>query len=99
MPSLVPSVPVSYTHLDVYKRQRHYLDTVVPQLMPIIEKLDDIAKTRTTDSSLAIIDQNQVVHMAHMDIHFSHSTNGCLLYTSSAKEPPENPMESYMDKY
>ena len=58
------------------KWPRHYLDTVVPQLMPIIEKLDDIAKTRTTDSSLAIIDQNQVVHMAHMDIHFSHSVNG-----------------------
>ena len=69
------------------KWPRHYLDTVVPQLMPIIEKLDDIAKTRTTDSSLAIIDQNQVVHMAHMDIHFSHSTNGvATLHTQILKE-------------
>ena len=69
------------------KWPRHYLDTVVPQLMPIIEKLDDIAKTRTTDSSLAIIDQNQVVHMAHMDIHFSHSTNGvAALHTQILKE-------------
>ena len=69
------------------KWPRHYLDTVVPQLMPIIEKLDSIAKTRTTDPSLAVIDQNQVVHMAHMDIHFSHSTNGvATLHTQILKE-------------
>ena len=58
------------------KWPRHFLDTVVPQLMPIIERLDAIARTRTEDASTAIIDGNQRVHMAHMDIHFSHSTNG-----------------------
>lgn len=69
------------------KWPRHYLDTVVPQLMPIIEKLDAIAKTRTDNAALAIIDQNQVVHMAHMDIHFSHSTNGvAALHTQILKE-------------
>lgn len=69
------------------KWPRHYLDTVVPQLMPIIEKLDALAKTRTSDKSLAIIDQNQVVHMAHMDIHFSHSTNGvATLHTQILEE-------------
>lgn len=69
------------------KWPRHYLDTVVPQLMPIIEKLDAIAKTRTDNAALAIIDQNQVVHMAHMDIHFSHSTNGvATLHTQILKE-------------
>lgn len=69
------------------KWPRHYLDTVVPQLMPIIEKLDAIAKTRTDNAALAIIDQNQVVHMAHMDIHFSHSTNGvATLHTQLLKE-------------
>ena len=69
------------------KWPRHYLDTVVPQLMPIIEKLDAIAKTRTDNTALAIIDQNQVVHMAHMDIHFSHSTNGvATLHTQILKE-------------
>ncbi|WP_083585483.1 glycogen/starch/alpha-glucan phosphorylase [Blautia sp. Marseille-P3087] len=69
------------------KWPRHYLDTVVPQLMPIIEKLDAIAKTRTDNATLAIIDQNQVVHMAHMDIHFSHSTNGvATLHTQILKE-------------
>ena len=55
--------------------------------MPIIEKLDAVAKERTEDASLAVIDQNQVVHMAHMDIHFSHSTNGvATLHTQILKE-------------
>ena len=69
------------------KWPRHYLENVVPQLMPIIEKLDAVAKERTEDASLAVIDQNQVVHMAHMDIHFSHSTNGvATLHTQILKE-------------
>ena len=58
------------------KWPRAYLDAVVPQLMPIIEKLDALARTRTEDESLAIIDKDDRVHMAHMDIHFTHSTNG-----------------------
>ena len=53
-----------------------YLDSIVPQLMPIIEKLDELARTRTEDEALAVIDANNLVHMAHMDIHFTHSTNG-----------------------
>ena len=55
---------------------RHYLEQVVPQLMPIIQRLDDIARARTEDGSTAIIDGEGRVHMAHMDIHFTHSTNG-----------------------
>ena len=58
------------------KWPRAYLDAVVPQLMPIIEKLDELARTRTPTTSLAIIDKDDRVHMAHMDIHFTHSTNG-----------------------
>ena len=58
------------------KWPRAYLDAVVPQLMPIIEKLDELACTRTGNESLAIIDRDGRVHMAHMDIHFTHSTNG-----------------------
>ena len=44
--------------------------------MPIIEKLDALVKERTQDESLAIIDRDNKVHMAHMDIHFPPSTNG-----------------------
>lgn len=52
------------------------LERVVPQLMPIIKKLDEMAKTRTQNRGLDVIDSWGNVHMAHMDIHFTHSTNG-----------------------
>ena len=69
------------------KWPRAYLDAVVPQLMPIIEKLDALARTRTKDESLAIIDKDDRVHMAHMDIHFTHSTNGvAALHTEILKK-------------
>lgn len=64
-----------------------FLEKVVPQLVPVIRKLDALAKTRTEDSSTAIIDDQNRVHMAHMDIHFSHSTNGvAALHTEILKE-------------
>ena len=49
---------------------------MVPQLLPIVKKLDEVARKRSDDKSLAIIDEYNRVHMAHMDIHFTHSTNG-----------------------
>ena len=58
------------------KWPRSFLDQVVPQLMPVIEKLDALARTRTDNEAVAVIDENNVVHMANMDIHFTHSTNG-----------------------
>jgi len=58
------------------KWPRAYLEEAVPQLMPIIEKLDALAKERCDDPACAIIDEQDRVHMAHMDIHFTHSTNG-----------------------
>ena len=64
-----------------------FLEKVVPQLLPVIRKLDALARTRTEDDSTAIIDKNNLVHMAHMDIHFSHSTNGvAALHTEILKE-------------
>lgn len=69
------------------KWPRYYLEKVVPQLLPIIERLDYIAKCRTNDWSTAIIDDSQRIHMAHMDIHFSHSTNGVAsLHTDILKD-------------
>ncbi|MCF0245452.1 MAG: glycogen/starch/alpha-glucan family phosphorylase [Ileibacterium sp.] len=53
-----------------------YLLQVAPQLMPIIEELDRMAKERDSNPKTAIIDDSRTVHMAHMDIHFSKSTNG-----------------------
>ncbi|MCD7736255.1 MAG: glycogen/starch/alpha-glucan family phosphorylase [Lachnospiraceae bacterium] len=66
---------------------RHYLDEVVPQLMPIIEKLDALVREKTPDAVTYIIDSENRVHMAHMDIHFSHSTNGvAALHTQILKD-------------
>ncbi|WP_298032553.1 glycogen/starch/alpha-glucan phosphorylase [uncultured Dysosmobacter sp.] len=52
------------------------LEQTAPQLAPIIRQLDGLARARTADASLAVIDGEDRVHMAHMDIHFTHSTNG-----------------------
>lgn len=53
-----------------------YLEEIVPQLVPIIEALDAVAKERSTNEKVAIIDNNKIVHKAHMDIHFGFSING-----------------------
>lgn len=64
-----------------------YLKKAVPQLVPIIEILDDKVRRRCDDSSLAIIDKNDTVHMAHLDIHYSISTNGVAsLHTDILKQ-------------
>ena len=83
------------------KWPRAYLDAVVPQLMPIIEKLNALARTRSEDASLAIIDEDDVVHMAHMDIHFTHSTNGvAALHTEILKNSElHNFYELYPEKF
>ena len=83
------------------KWPRAYLDAVVPQLMPIIEKLDALARTRSEDASLAIIDEDNVIHMAHMDIHFTHSTNGvAALHTEILKNSElHNFYELYPEKF
>ena len=53
-----------------------YLKKVVPQLMPIIEVLDDKVRRKYADESVAVIDRNDTVHMAHIDIHYGFSVNG-----------------------
>lgn len=65
----------------------HYLKKVVPQLVPIIEVLDDKVRRKYTDESLSIIDRNDTVHMAHIDIHYGFSVNGvAALHTEILKE-------------
>ena len=54
----------------------HYLEDIVPQLLPIIRKLDEKVKAKYPAENLAIIDSNNLVHMAHMDIHYGFSING-----------------------
>ena len=53
-----------------------YLKKVVPQLVPIIEILDDKVRRKFEDESVAIIDRYDTVHMAHIDMHYGFSVNG-----------------------
>ncbi|MBR3791530.1 MAG: glycogen/starch/alpha-glucan phosphorylase, partial [Clostridia bacterium] len=53
-----------------------YLLKIVPSLVPIIEILDNKVRRKYDDKSVYIIDKDERVHMAHMDIHYTFSTNG-----------------------
>ena len=66
-----------------------YLEKAVPQLMPIIRELDARAQAAAPElaEKIAIIDGNDLVHMARMDIHYGFSVNGvAALHTKILKE-------------
>lgn len=73
------------------------LEEVVPHLLPIIRKLDEKVKKKYKDEKLAIIDKNDRVHMAHMDIHFGFSVNGvAALHTEILKK---SELKAFYDIY
>ena len=53
-----------------------YLEKVVPHLIPIIEALNAVINGKYKDPKVQIIDNENRVHMAHIDIHFGYSING-----------------------
>jgi glycogen phosphorylase len=53
-----------------------YLEKVVPQLVPIIKELDKRVAAKYSDEKVQIIDKDERVHMAHIDIHYGFSVNG-----------------------
>ena len=53
-----------------------YLEKVVPQLIPYIEELDKRVREKYKDPKVQIIDEDDRVHMAHIDIHYGFSVNG-----------------------
>ena len=53
-----------------------FIEEVAPAIVPIIQKLNEKINAQYHDEKVAIIDGENRVHMAHMDIHFSHSVNG-----------------------
>lgn len=68
-----------------------YLEKVVPQLMPIIYKLDERIRGRFQDPGVYIIDDQKRVHMANMDIHYGFSVNGvAYLHTEILKNKELN---------
>ena len=69
-----------------------YLEKVVPHLMPIIKMLDVKVKEKYSDPRLAIIDNENRVHMAHIDIHYGYSVNGvAALHTQILKDSELKP--------
>ena len=78
-----------------------YLEEVVPQLMPIIRKLDEMAKAKYPDERVAIIDKENRVHMAHMDMHYGFSVNGvAALHTEILKKSELKPFyDIYPEKF
>ncbi len=78
-----------------------FIEKVAPQLMPIIKELDERAKKISDDPRVAIIDKDNRVHMAHIDIHFGYSVNGvAALHTEILKESELRPFyELYPEKF
>ena len=78
-----------------------YLNEVVPHLVTIIEKLDELIRSKYSDPAVQIIDEDDRVHMAHMDIHFSTSVNGvAALHTEILKNSELKPFyDIYPEKF
>mgnify|MGYP003234914713 CR=1 FL=1 len=78
-----------------------YLEQVAPGIVPVIRQLDELARTRTGDERVAVIDDSGVVHMANMDVHFSHAVNGvAALHTQILVESEMRPFaELYPEKF
>ncbi len=79
----------------------HYLEQVVPHLVPIIKELDARVRAQFEDASVAIIDEHNRVHMANMDIHYGYSVNGvAALHTEILKQSElKNFYEIYPEKF
>ena len=74
-----------------------FLKEVVPHLVPIIKELDKRVKAKYTDPAVQIIDEDNRVHMAHMDIHYGYSVNGvAALHTEILKN---SELKAFYDIY
>ncbi len=64
-----------------------FIEKVAPQLTPIIKELDKRARKVSGNPAVAILDEDGLVHMAHMDIHYGYSVNGvAALHTEILKK-------------
>ena len=74
-----------------------FLKEVVPHLVPIIKELDKRVKAKYADPAVQIIDEDNRVHMAHMDIHYGYSVNGvAALHTEILKN---SELKAFYDIY
>ena len=80
----------------------HYLEKVLPvEIIKIIKYLDNKIKQKYQADNLAIIDKDNRVHMAHICIHYSFSTNGvAALHTDILKKAElKHFNDIYSDKF
>ena len=79
----------------------HYLEKVVPHLLPIIRELDAHVRRDYHDPRVYIIDEQDRVHMAHIDIHYGYAVNGvAALHTQILKESELKPFyDIYPEKF
>ena len=79
----------------------YYLEKVVPQLVPIIRELDRRVRDKFSDERVYIIDNQERVHMAHIDIHYGYAVNGvAALHTEILKDSELKPFyDIYPEKF
>ena len=77
-----------------------FIEKVAPQLVPILKELDQRAKAAHHDPKVAILQGEagkELVHMAHLDIHYGYSVNGvAALHTDILKS---SELRSFYDIY
>jgi len=83
------------------KWPKSFLEKAVPQLVPVIEEMNKYIAKKYTEPFVQIIDRDNLVHMANIDIHFSHSINGVArLHTEILKNTELHPFyEIYPEKF
>ena len=92
----IVSRPCAYTNHTILAEAletwpMEFFKEAVPQLIPIMEVLDDKVRRKFDDPSVYIIDKDDRVHMAHIDIHYGFSVNGvAALHTDILKETELN---------
>ena len=102
----IVSNTISYTNHTILaealeKWPMDYLEKVVPNLIDIIKELDKRVREKYDDESLYIIDEDNRVHMAHIDIHYTFSVNGVASLHTEILEKNElnNFYEIYPEKF
>ena len=102
----IVSKPCAYTNHTILaealeKWPMDYLEKVVPNLIDIIKELDKRVREKYDDESLYIIDEDNRVHMAHIDIHYTFSVNGVASLHTEILEKNElnNFYEIYPEKF
>ena len=78
-----------------------FIEKAAPSIMPIIRELDTRIRKTVKDPAVQIIDKDDKVHMAHIDIHYGYSVNGvAALHTEILKASELRPFYNlYPEKF